>query len=72
MNTAQSFTYLGCNLPDLSTMLTGLFGPSKGGAWRVTKVMADCGRIETRAGDIYFRAGDTVWVKGTSILVSPL
>jgi len=72
MNAAQSFTYLGSNLPDLNVMLTGLFGPSKGGAWTLTKVMAGCGRIETKAGDIYFRAGDTVWVKGTSILVAPL
>ena len=64
-----SLAYSGSNLTDLNSMLTQHFGPSTDGSWNLVKVAMHNGRIETRAGDIYFSTGDTIHIKRTSILV---
>lgn len=66
---ASSITYDGGNLPHISTVLTAWFGPSTDGAWSLVKVGMGRARIELRSGDIYFTTGQTLWIKGTSVLV---
>ncbi|AWH15493.1 hypothetical protein [Pseudomonas phage 98PfluR60PP] len=68
-HSSSSIVYDGANLVYVNATLEAWFGPSSNGAWSLVKVSEGLARVETRAGDIYFNTGDTLWIKGTSVLI---
>jgi hypothetical protein len=69
MTTTSNVQFLGNNFVDLHNTMASHFGPGDDGSWSVVKVGTAIARIEHGAGDTYLTAYDTLWIKGTSILV---